>query len=110
MRAKPRTWPSMRVRRFRQDDFVSGCMLAVYPMGVYIASGVDTHRGYRSMIQEGAQMQHETVKAGSDGAACCGQHGSKHEHAHDRHHEHGHDHSHEPAATLVREKDPVCGM
>src|SRR3974390_860081 len=34
----PRTWPSIRLRRFTQDALLSFCMIAIYPLWVLSAS------------------------------------------------------------------------
>src|SRR6266498_3006799 len=39
MRASPRTWPSIRLRRRRHDDLASLRMGLIYPLGVSAASG-----------------------------------------------------------------------
>src|SRR5579862_6831456 len=37
MRASPRTWPSIRFRRFNTDVLASGCMAAIYPYRVPVS-------------------------------------------------------------------------
>src|SRR5262245_17490136 len=43
MRARPRTWPSIRLRRLRQDDFALGCILDAYPHRVYLSMSMKNH-------------------------------------------------------------------
>src|SRR5271169_2076470 len=38
MRARPRTWPSIRFRRLSTDDLARGLMPSIYPYGVMVSS------------------------------------------------------------------------
>src|SRR5277367_4323647 len=42
MRASPRTWPSIRFKRFSTDVLASGCMLRIYPYRVPVSSSRPT--------------------------------------------------------------------
>src|SRR5271163_3487716 len=41
MRARPRTWPSIRFSRFMTDDLAGVRMPFIYPYGVSVSSGSD---------------------------------------------------------------------
>src|SRR6476646_1672297 len=100
MRAMPRTWPSMRLRRLRQDDFVSDCMLVIYPRWVYTASLSDTPLWYgdRREAAMTAQDHHEHPDAG--GASCCNANGRAA----------GAPAPAQAGKAAMPVKDPVCGM
>src|SRR4051812_20047230 len=80
MRPRPRTWPSIRLRRLSVEDLASLRINAIYPRRVFGASGL-------------SRMNSSSRQGTGDRAV----------HTHT-------DHAHHVAAATETVTDPVCGM